>query len=62
MGSIKLWTLTKDPTDPTRWRSTLQRELDHHRTRINEMYLGSGVLWTGMSIYLFRDSHLKMRL
>jgi hypothetical protein len=47
MGVIKIWDLEKDQTIPPRWRSTLRTELNHHRTRINEMLFGNGQLWTG---------------
>lgn len=47
MGVIKIWELTKDQSTPPVWRSTLKSELNHHRTRINELYFGNGQLWTG---------------
>ena len=47
MGVIKIWDLQKDNGTPSRWRSKLQSELHHHRTRVNEMFFGNGQLWTG---------------
>ena len=47
MGVIKIWDLQKDNGTPPRWRSKLQSELHHHRTRVNEMFFGNGQLWTG---------------
>lgn len=49
MGVIKIWDLEKDQSSPPRWRSTLRAELDHHRTRINEMVFGNNKLWTASS-------------
>jgi len=49
MGIIKIWDLEKDRTSPPRWVSTLRTELNHHRTRINEMLFGNGQLWTASS-------------
>jgi hypothetical protein len=47
MGVIKIWDLHKDNGPEPRWTPTLNRQFDHHRTRINEMLLGNGELWTG---------------
>jgi len=49
MGVIKIWDLEKDKSPPLRWLSNLRTELDHHRTRINEMLLGNEQLWTASS-------------
>ncbi|OSX65158.1 hypothetical protein POSPLADRAFT_1053931 [Postia placenta MAD-698-R-SB12] len=49
MGVIKVWELTKENSDPPRWRSTMREELNHHRTRINEVVYGNGQLWTASS-------------
>jgi len=47
MGVIKIWVLEKEGSSPSsRWRSTLTKELNHHRTRINEMVVGNGHIWT----------------
>ncbi|KAF7974555.1 hypothetical protein HWV62_10036 [Athelia sp. TMB] len=46
MGVIKAWDLDKRAGS---WHSTLRTELTHHRTRINEMVLGNGQLWTASS-------------
>ncbi|KAG6869079.1 hypothetical protein C0993_003399 [Termitomyces sp. T159_Od127] len=46
MGIIKFWLLTKDVGSPPSWHGTLQEELTHHRTRINEILYGSDLLWT----------------
>ncbi|KAG6879592.1 hypothetical protein C0992_000872 [Termitomyces sp. T32_za158] len=46
MGIIKFWLLTKDGGSPPSWYGTLQEELKHHRTRINELWYGSDHLWT----------------
>ncbi|GLB35131.1 putative WD domain, G-beta repeat [Lyophyllum shimeji] len=60
MGVIKSWLLTKEDGPSPRWRSTLQDELKHHRTRINEMLYGNGQLWTASADetvqVLYRDS------
>ncbi|KIM87594.1 hypothetical protein PILCRDRAFT_284328 [Piloderma croceum F 1598] len=54
MGVIKVWDIEKDHIEKDqnssiRWRSTLKTELNHHRTRINEMLVGNGQLWTASS-------------
>ncbi|KAL1947691.1 hypothetical protein VTO73DRAFT_13415 [Trametes versicolor] len=46
MGVIKVWDLTKDNEVPPRWQSTLLEELTHHRTRVNDIALGTSQLWT----------------
>ncbi|KAJ3997533.1 WD40-repeat-containing domain protein [Lentinula boryana] len=46
MGIIRLWTLTYDDR---RWTSSLKAEFNHHRTKISDLYLGSGQLWTASS-------------
>lgn len=46
MGVIKVWNLNKESGANARWRATLKEELNHHRTRINEMLCGNGQLWT----------------
>ncbi|KAG6874300.1 hypothetical protein C0995_001525 [Termitomyces sp. Mi166 len=46
MGIVKFWLLTKNEGSSPSWRGTLQEELAHHRTRINEMLYGSDHLWT----------------
>ncbi|OBZ75742.1 hypothetical protein A0H81_04463 [Grifola frondosa] len=51
MGIIKVWKITKEAGAPPRWRSILQEELKHHRTRINEMVYGNGQLWTGIPFH-----------
>ena len=33
---------------PPRWRATLREDLTHHRTRINQLALHNGYIWTGM--------------
>jgi hypothetical protein len=47
MGVIKIWHLHKDNGLEPRWTPTLNKQLDRHRTRINEMLFGNGELWTG---------------
>ncbi|OCH87419.1 WD40 repeat-like protein [Obba rivulosa] len=54
MGIIKVWELTREATEPPRWRSKLLEELKHHRTRINEIVYGNGELWTGISSVCMR--------
>ena len=55
MGVLKVYFLERDttvqPTDglPPRWRTTLQEDLIHHRTRINQLILHNGYIWTGTS-------------
>lgn len=56
MGVIKIWDLEKDHDTPPRWRSKLRAELNHHRTRINEMLYGNGQLWTGICIQTFDEA------
>jgi WD40 repeat protein len=50
MGTIKLWVLEREvepnATD-VHWRSNLKAEYHHHRTRINELRIGTEQLWTG---------------
>ena len=53
MGVLKVCLLERDtvaqPTDglPPRWRITLREDLTHHRTRINQLVLHNGYIWTG---------------
>jgi len=48
MGVIKVWDVVKDTTEGLPiWRSTLREELEHHRTRVNEIVYGDGHLWSG---------------
>ncbi|KAI0721628.1 WD40 repeat-like protein [Cerioporus squamosus] len=46
MGIIKIWEITKDSGTPPRWQSTLAGELKHHRTKVDDMIYGNGLLWT----------------
>ncbi|TFK86376.1 WD40 repeat-like protein [Polyporus arcularius HHB13444] len=46
MGIIKIWDISKDNGTPPRWRSTLVGELQHHRTKVDDMIYGNGLLWT----------------
>ena len=48
MGIIKCWALEREDGASPRIKSTLEREYNHHRTRINEICVGNGQLWTGM--------------
>ena len=54
MGVLNVWLLERDATTqaadglPPRWRTTLQENLTHHRTRINQLILHNGYVWTGM--------------
>ncbi|KAF9072944.1 WD40 repeat-like protein [Rhodocollybia butyracea] len=43
MGIIRLWTLTNDDG---RWTTSLKTEFNHHRTKISDLHLGFGQLWT----------------
>ena len=52
MGVIKVWNLNRESGVNARWRATLKEELNHHRTRINEMLCGNGQLWTGTDMWL----------
>ena len=66
MGVLKVCLLERDtaaqPADslPPRWRITLREDLIHHRTRINQLVLHNGYIWTGahppMNGYGFRPS------
>lgn len=53
MGVLKVHLLERDtatqPADslPPRWRTTLREDLTHHRTRINQLVLHNGYIWTG---------------
>jgi len=53
MGVLKVWLLERDTTTqapddlPRRWRTVLQEDLTHHRTRINQLVLHDGYVWTG---------------
>lgn len=67
MGVLKIWLLERDTlgqsTDglPPRWRTTLQEDLTHHRTRINQLVLHNGHIWTGtllpVKALVFMSSH-----
>ncbi|TFK25076.1 WD40 repeat-like protein [Coprinopsis marcescibilis] len=47
MGVIRVWNLQKEPeTTPPLWRATARGELNHHRTRINELLVGKDLVWT----------------
>lgn len=52
MGVIKVWSLNRESGVNARWRASLKEELNHHRTRINEMLCGNGQLWTGIDMWL----------
>lgn len=48
MGVLKIWSLEKEPgVTPARWRFKPKGQMDHHRTRINDMALGQNLIWTG---------------
>lgn len=53
MGVLNVWLLERDKTAesadglPPRWRTTLRENLTHHRTRINQLILHDGYVWTG---------------
>ena len=53
MGVLNVWLLERDPTTeaadglPPRWRTTLRENLTHHRTRIDQLVLHGGYIWTG---------------
>lgn len=48
MGIIRVWELKKEPSaEPAHWRATSKGELNHHRTRINDLVLGQNLVWTG---------------
>lgn len=49
MGVIKAWKLDKENSTPTRWRATEKDELNHHRTKVNDILYGNGQVWTGIS-------------
>lgn len=46
MGIIKAWKLEKDNSEPARWTARLTDTFTHHRTRINELKYGNGLVWT----------------
>lgn len=53
MGVLTIWLLERgtlaQSTDgsPPRWRTTLRETLTHHRTRINQLVVYNGYIWTG---------------
>ncbi|TFL06884.1 WD40-repeat-containing domain protein, partial [Pterulicium gracile] len=51
MGVIMSWTLQKEVSQngEITVRATLLHEFGHHRTRVNEMHLGNGMMWTASS-------------
>ncbi|KAF7796869.1 hypothetical protein EIP86_008054 [Pleurotus ostreatoroseus] len=49
MGITKAWELRKEDGPSPRWQSTLKEELNHHRTKINEIMYGNGQLWSASS-------------
>ncbi|CCM02929.1 uncharacterized protein FIBRA_05044 [Fibroporia radiculosa] len=49
MGMMKVWKLTREDGSASRWKTTLLEELNHHRTRINEIVCDNGMLWTASS-------------
>ena len=57
MGFIKAWSLEKED-GVSRWRIVQRDELQHHRTKINEMIYGHGQLWSGNQKYYFNAHHL----
>lgn len=59
---MKVWDLQKEDNTPlSRWKSTLKDDLNYHRTRVNEMVVGQGYIWTGRQnlLPLFLISHLR---
>lgn len=50
MGQVKVWMLEKEEGregEEVRWRATLLHELAQHRTKVDELWFGAGMLWTG---------------
>ncbi len=60
MGIIKIWDISKDNGTPPRWRSTLVGELQHHRTKVDDMIYGNGLLWTGGPLSCSSSLHLDL--
>jgi len=57
MGIIKVWQISKNSGSGSRWNASLERELNYHRTRINDMIYSNGQLWTGMYAFVVKWSH-----
>lgn len=51
MGVIMAWNITKEVMSDGDIivRAEKLQQLDHHRTRINDMWIDKGLLWTGWS-------------
>src|SRR5206468_397321 len=48
MGLVKIWELdTREPGSSSSCHGTLKGELRGHRTRINDMWVQRGQVWTG---------------
>jgi len=54
MGIIKVWQISKNSGSGSRWNASLERELNYHRTRINDMIYSNGQLWTGMYAFVVK--------
>ncbi|KAG2020504.1 miller-Dieker lissencephaly protein [Coprinopsis cinerea AmutBmut pab1-1] len=52
MGIIRIWEVKREEgsgSEPPLWRSTQRGELTNHRTRINDLFVGQGLVWTASS-------------
>lgn len=47
MGVIKVWDLEREYGDSPRCRATLKTELLSHRTGVNDLWVGKGLVWSG---------------
>ena len=58
MGVLRVWKLEKQAgAQPVLWRASTLGELKHHRTRINDLALGQGLIWTGLFSFYFSSRH-----
>ncbi|KAH9484171.1 putative WD repeat-containing protein [Psilocybe cubensis] len=46
MGVIKSWDLIRESGSPSRWKAIHKQTINHHRTRINDLWYKNGQLWT----------------
>jgi hypothetical protein len=47
MGVINVWELEREYGDTPRCRAKLTTELQSHRTGVNDLWVGHGLVWSG---------------
>ena len=53
MGVIKVWELERQYGGTPHCRATLKTELGSHRTGVNDLWVGNGLVWSGEQLANF---------